>query len=129
MSELSISGKLKTILPLESGTAKSSGKEWQKQQFLVSNNDGYEGKEQIFCFEVFGAEKVENLSKYHKEGDSILVKFNISTNEWKGKYFTSLSAWRIEKVEGTSGMPAVPPMEAFEPAGDLNEEDHDDLPF
>jgi len=26
-------------------------------------------------------------------------------------------------------LPPVPPMDAFEPAGDLNEDDHDDLPF
>ena len=31
--------------------------------------------------------------------------------------------------EGAENMPPVPPMEAFEPADDLNEEDHDDLPF
>lgn len=125
MSELAITGNLKTVLPVESGTSKA-GKEWQKQQFIVANNDGYEGREQIFCFEVFGDEKVENLAKYHKEGDAVTVKFNISTNEWKGKYFTSLSAWRIEKAEGTATAPTAP---VFEPAGDLNEEDSQDLPF
>ena len=67
MSELSITGSIKKILPIESGTAKSTGNEWQKQSFIVSNKDGYEG--------------------------------NIGTNEWKDKYFTSLSAWRIEKLK------------------------------
>lgn len=125
MSELSITGNLKTLLPVESGVAKASGKEWKKQQFIVANNDGYEGKEQIFCFEVFGDEKVEGLTKYHKEGDAITVKFNISTNEWKDRYFTSLSAWRIEKAEAqTSSAPAFEPAP---PAG--NSDDHDDLPF
>lgn len=99
MSELSITGKIKKFLPIESGVAKASGKEWKKQNFIISNNEGYEGKEQIFCFEVFGEEKVENLTKYQKEGDEIKVQFNIGTNEWKDKYFTSLSAWRIEKLD------------------------------
>lgn len=99
MSELSITGSIKKILPIESGTAKSTGNEWQKQSFIVANNEGYEGKEQIFCFEVFGQEKVENLTKYQKEGDKVKVSFNIGTNEWKDKYFTSLSAWRIEKLK------------------------------
>ena len=125
MSELSITGNLKTLLPVESGVAKASGKEWKKQQFIVANNDGYEGKEQIFCFEVFGDEKVEGLTKYHKEGDEVTVKFNISTNEWKGKYFTSLSAWRIEKAEAQT--PSAPP--AFEPANAVNNDDTDGLPF
>lgn len=126
MSELSITGNLKTLLPVESGVAKSSGKEWKKQQFIVSNNDGYEGKEQIFCFEVFGEEKVESLTKYHKVGDEVTVKFNISTNEWNDKYFTSLSAWRIEKAEGTA---IPPPAPVFEPAGELNESEDSGLPF
>jgi hypothetical protein len=32
--------------------------------------------------------------------------------------------------EDSSGeIPPIPPMDAFEPVTDLNEEDHDDLPF
>ena len=118
MSELTITGSIKKFLPIESGTAKASGKEWQKQSFIVSNNDGYEGKEQIFCFEVFGEEKVGNLTKFQKEGDSVKVSFNIGTNEWKGKYFTSLSAWRIEKSTGEAPIAAV-----------VVEEEAGDLPF
>ena len=48
---------------------------------------------------MFGDEKVENLNKYNKEGDTVTVEFNVNTNEWKGKYFTSLSAWRIDKAD------------------------------
>jgi len=95
-----IKGVIKKMLPVESGTAKSSGNEWKKQCFVVANNEGYEGKEQIFCFEVFGADKVDNLSKYNKEGDLVEVSFNISTNEWNDKYFTSLQSWKVAKIEG-----------------------------
>jgi hypothetical protein len=48
------------------------------------------------------------------------------------KYFNSIQGWRIENKQQqapAAGMPPVPPMEAFEPADNLNEEDHDDLPF
>ncbi len=48
------------------------------------------------------------------------------------KYFNSVQGWRIEAIQpAASGenMPPVPPADAFEPAGDLKEEDHDDLPF
>ena len=121
MSELTITGSIKKILPIEKGLAKSSGKEWQKQSFIVSNNDGYEGKEQIFCFEVFGEDKVSNLTKFQKEGDSVKVSFNIGTNEWKDKYFTSLSAWRIEAVGSASNTPQAP--------AEQLEEIEDTLPF
>ena len=124
MSELTITGSIKKFIPIESGIAKASGKEWKKQNFILANNDGYEGKEQIYCFEVFGDEKVENLSKCQKEGDSVKVSFNIGTNEYnnptKGmQYFTKLSAWRIEKAEGAP--------EAFTPPSLVEQED--DLPF
>jgi len=103
MSELTITGSIKKFTSIQSGVSKASGKEWQKQNFILSNNEGYEGREQIFCFEVFGQEKVENLTKFQKEGDLVKVSFNISTNEYnnptKGiQYFTSLSSWRIEKL-------------------------------
>ena len=123
MSELTITGSIKKFLPVESGVAKASGKEWKKQNFIVANNEGYEGKEQIFCFEVFGEEKVTNLTKFQKEGDAVKVSFNIGTNEWKDKYFTSLSAWRIEKDDNDVKVPdlKVPPL-----AGG---QELDDLPF
>ena len=113
-----IKGVIKTILPVEQGVSKSSGNEWQKQTFVVSNNEGYEGKEQIFAFEVFGADKVDNLTKYNKEGDFVEVNFNISTNEYKGKYYTSLQSWKVSKLQGTSS-----------DSNETVEEDENDLPF
>lgn len=95
MSELTVKGIIKTVLDVQSGTAKTSGNEWKKLTFVVANNEGYEGKEQIFAFEIFGEEKVENFQKYNKIGQNVEVSFNIGTNEWKGKYFTSLSAWKV----------------------------------
>ena len=126
MSELTITGSIKKFLPIENGIAKASGKEWKKQNFIVSNNEGYEGKEQIFCFEFFGEEKVTNLSKFQKEGDNVKVSFNIGTNEWKGKYFTSLSAWRIEKLVD---VPQEDDQEELQPQTSMDILEPDDLPF
>jgi len=102
---LEITGKLEKFLDVQKGTSKE-GKEWSKQSFLVRTTDEYNN---LYCFEVFGDEKVENLTKYQKENDEVKVVFNVGTNEWKGKYFTSLSAWRIEKVGVTQdeGTPIV----------------------
>ena len=91
-------GKIKKFLDVQSGVAKSSGNPWASQEFVIANNDGYEGKEQIFCFKVFGEEKVEQLTKFNKVGDDVKVFFNISTNEYNGKYYTSLNSWRVEKI-------------------------------
>jgi hypothetical protein len=100
------------VLDIQSGTSKS-GKEWQKLTFVGETVEEYNN---VYAFEIFGAEKVENFNKFNKVGDLVSVEFNVSCNEWKGKYFTSLAAWRVEKGSGTAE-------EA--PAGD----DSDDLPF
>lgn len=121
MSELKLKGKITAILDLQKGTSKA-GKEWQKQSFVISNNEGYNGKEQIFCFEIFGAEKVETFNKFNKVNDIVNVSFNIQTNEYQGKYYTSLQSWRIDKLENDS----------VNKQTDLSEDldtDSDDLPF
>ena len=110
-------GTINTVLPVESGTSQS-GKEWKKLNFVISNYEGYEGAEQIFAFEIFGTEKVDNFEKYNKVGQDVEVSFNIRTNEWKDKYYTSLQAWKVmsgERVEASAPV--------------LEEEGSDSLPF
>ena len=117
---LEITGKITKVLPLQKGTTKD-GKEWQKQLFILDNNEKYNN---IFCFEIFGEEKVQKFNQYNKVGDSVKVDFNVSTNEWNGKYFTSLQAWKVFKADA-SEMP--PP---FEPAPVNNlDYDSEDMPF
>lgn len=119
MSNFEITGKLEKFLEPQSGTSKA-GKEWKKQSFTVTTEDEYNN---LYCLEVFGDEKVENLTKYQNEGDQVKVTFNVSTNEWQGKYYTSLSAWRIEKVQSET-----PQANNVEPIT-TPEEEEDGLPF
>ena len=102
-----VKGRIKTILEVVSGTSKAD-KPWSKQTFIVSNNEGYEGKEQIFAFEVFGVEKVDKFKQYNKIDDIVEVSFNIQTNEYNGKYYTSLQSWKVQssttqEIESTEG--------------------------
>ena len=103
---MEITGKITKMLEPQTGTSKA-GKEWSKQSFVVETDEQYNN---LYCFDVFGGEKVANLTKYNKVGDTVKVEFNVNTNEWEGKYFTSLSAWRIGKVESKAVEPAAPPV-------------------
>ena len=103
------------VLDIESGTSKA-GKEWKKVTFVGETDQEYNN---LYAFEIFqgeGKDQVDNFNKFNKVGDVVTVEFNVSCREWQGKYFTNLSAWRVEKGSGTAE-------EA--PAGD----DSDDLPF
>jgi len=115
-----LKGVIKTVLPIQSGESKATGKEWKKLTFVLANNEGYEGAEQIFAFEIFGAEKVENFEKYNKVGQSVDVSFNIKTNEYKEKYYTSLQAWKV-----FASSDKVSPQE---PENDVSDSG-DDMPF
>ena len=120
MSELKVTGKIIKVLDKQSGTSKTTGKEWQTQDFVIDTNEEWNN---LYCFALFGAEKIDNFEKYNKVGQTVEVEFNVSCREYKGKYYTNLSAWKIQKAEGNNDP------EAFEPANDLDSKEHDDLPF
>jgi len=98
MIELKITGKIKTILDTVTGTSKD-GNDWKKIEFIVSNNEGYQGKEQLFCFQIFGADKVDKFLEYNKVGNEVDVKFNVKTNKHNGRYYTNLDAYGVYGVQ------------------------------
>ena len=112
MSEFKVTGKVEKILPVVKGTTKA-GAEWQKLEFVIKTDDEYNN---IYCFEIFGDEKVESFNKYTKLHDMVEVKFNVKCNEWKEKYYSSLSAWSVFKAEAA---PAFEPVAVDEQSGDL----------
>ena len=125
MSELKQSGKIVKILEKVTGTKKDGSGEWVKQSFVIDNGEQYNN---LSAFEMFGEEKVENLNKHNKVGDNVEVSFNINCNEWQGKYYTTLQAWKVFKAESNAQKVANEVDANFEPVKDLLEAT-DDLPF
>ena len=113
-----VKGSITTISDIE-----DAGK-GKKLSFRIDTKEQYNN---IVEFELFkGADYVEHLDnfvKYNKVGDEVEVEFNLKTFNWKpesdNKIFTSLSAWRVEKMAGEPQQEAV----TNEPVEDL------DLPF
>lgn len=87
---MEISAKTIVVLPIESGTSKS-GKPWQKQSFVVETGEKYLKK---ICFQLFG-DKVNDCPKI---GDEVKVSFDIDSQEYKGRWYTQLNAWKVEKA-------------------------------
>ena len=79
MSDFKVTGKVEKILPVVKGTSKT-GAEWQKLEFVVKTDDEYNN---IYCFEIFGEEKVEAFKKFTKTNDMVDVKFNVKCNDGK----------------------------------------------
>ena len=84
----------------------------------------------------FIQDKTDLLDAY-KEGEAVKISINLRGREWTNpqgetKYFNSIQGWRIERLqeEGSDpNIPPVPPVGSFEPVDEINEDDHDDLPF
>jgi len=127
-TELKVTGKITAIPEKITGEKKDGSGTWEKQIFILDSGDEYNN---LFSFEVFGEEKVANFNQYNKVGSIVDVKFNISTNEWQGKYFTSLQAWSVFKAESeergaTEPYDLKPPRQG---APVINNDEVSDLPF
>lgn len=125
---MELQGKIKLIE--ETKTYGSNG--FRKREMVITTEEQYP---QSILIE-FVQDKTELLNSY-QVGQDVKVHINIRGREWVNpegvtKYFNSIQGWRIESLAPaapSSNMPPVPPMDAFEPANDFNEDEHDDLPF
>ncbi len=125
---MEVQGRIKMID--ETKTYGNNG--FRKREVVVTTEEQYP---QHILVE-FVQDKCDLLNNY-SVGQMVKISINLRGREWvnpqgETKYFNSIQGWRIENLQteaDTDNMPPVPPMEAFEPADDLNEEDHDDLPF
>ncbi len=68
-------------------------------------------------------------------GDKIEVTFNLRGRQWvspqgETKYFTTLDAWRVQKIDSQAGVPAAEGSGVYDMAvGAADEDGADDLPF
>lgn len=123
---MEVQGRITKILDPVSGTSKA-GKEWKKQTFILETEEKYNN---VYPIEVFGLDKLEEVKDVLQVGNEVNVHFNVNANEWQGKYFVSLSSWKIEigsafavTSEGAKQFEA----HGTEGGGDV--EHDDDLPF
>ena len=126
---MEVQGRIKMID--ETKTYGNNG--FRKREVVVTTEEQYP---QHILVE-FVQDKCDLLNNY-SVGQMVKISINLRGREWvnpqgETKYFNSIQGWRIENLQAeqsaSDNMPPVPPMEAFEPADDYNEEDHDDLPF
>jgi len=83
----------------------SSG--FQKREFVITTEEQYP---QDIKFEVV-KEKCGDLDRY-AVGQSVNVSFNIRGNEYNGKYFVNLQAWKLEGAKAAPVAVAAAPAPA-----------------
>ena len=113
--ELKINGKVKVMM--ETQTFDSG---FSKREFVITTQEQYPQDVKLECVK----DKISMLDGL-SEGDDVDVSFNVRGNEYNGRYFVNLQAWRIEK----SGAAPAPTPEAPDTALEPLAEGEDDLPF
>lgn len=125
---MEILGKVKVL-----GEEQQISPTFKKRELVVTTDEQYP---QHIMIE-FIQDKTDLLNNL-AVGEAVKVSINISGREWvspqnETKYFNSIKGWRVEKMQSetptASQMPPMPAAEAFAPATDVKEEEHDDLPF
>ncbi len=99
---------------------------FKKRQIVIATDEQYVQHIPID----FVQDKCDILDKYNV-GQEVKVSINIRGNEYQGKYYCNLNGWRIEKLSDAPVETAkfIPTQEAFAPVANVQEEEHDDLPF
>lgn len=125
---MELQGKIKLID--ETKTYGNNG--FRKREMVLTTEEQYP---QTVMIE-FIQDKTELLNKY-QVGQDVKISINIRGREWVNpegvtKYFNSIQGWRIENLAPAApsgNIPPMPPEESFKQADELNEDEHDDLPF
>ena len=144
---MEIEGIITTVFAKQSGTSKN-GKEWTKQDFILEVEGQYT---RHILFTRMGADKIEKYPTIN--GQHVKVSFDIDAREYNGKWYNSITAWKVELVStiadnrynGNNGAPyqaqdgsyrqqppksaPVPQQPNMFPPQQSNADGNDDLPF
>lgn len=127
---MELAGKVIAVLEPRGGVSKN-GNEWKVQEYVIETHGQYPRR---MCFDVFGADKIQQFNI--QVGEELNVFFDIDAREWQGRWFNSIRAWKVERVNADAQQ--MPPMDApFPPLNaapaapvDFSSSDEkDDLPF
>ncbi len=123
-----------TLKVLEEPQTFASG--FTKREFVIEVPDG--NYPQMVKFEAV-RDKIDQLNNFSL-GDELKVTFDVRGNEYKGRYYVNLNAWKIQgEASGGGAAPAAgapqgassdPPPGAFDNNFDNESEaTEDDIPF
>ena len=119
--------KIIQVLPEQKFNGKNG--EIVKNAFVIEWTDN--GYTQKLCLEVMGNEKWEKMQKAVAVGNEVLVKYDATSREWQGKWFTSCSCFYCSNVGGQQTQQSVnkDPSHAVQSTQQAPPPQDDNLPF
>lgn len=120
-------GRVRKILPLRSGTSKSTGNEWKALPFIFeyfeNETDRYADS---VLLETFDTNVIDNL----QEGMEVRCGFSHRTREYEGRTYNEVRLYKIQSIK-KSQEPAAPqaPAAYDNTPPPPQQEKKNDLPF
>ena len=124
---MELTGKITTILPLQSGIGKN-GNEWKKQEIIIQTEEQYP---KSICITLWG----NTISNNIKQDNKIKASVDIESREFNGKWYTTVKAWKIESLSASNEVEKnfneAPPLRGDEDLDAYfgNERKDDEMPF
>ena len=131
-------GRVKELMPVQSGTSQKTGEPWKNQQFVFGF---YESSDAIYEREVILKLRNDKVDLYKLQvGDKIKAKFSIGINTWEGKKYNDVYTGDIEILQRANPQQAPEPQQqqgvatngdpsVTGPQGEQQPAQGDDLPF
>ena len=88
---MKVEGRILYIMDVKSGVSKN-GKNWKTVDFVVEIPGQYPKK---VCFNLFGEERVATFCGTCNVQDEVVVDFEIDAQEYLGKWYNKVSAWKV----------------------------------
>ena len=131
---MDLQGKIIQVLPEQRFNGKNG--EVVKNSFVIEWMDN--GFKQHLCLEVVGADKFEKMQKAVVVGYDVQVRFNVTSREWQGRWFTSCQCFYCANIGAVNNQPQQtqqqqrmpsPEPQAQIPQDGTHVENDSDLPF
>lgn len=91
---MEIAGKIKSLLPVQSGESKA-GNTWKKQQFILETTTSQYPK--TVAIQIWG----DNIEKFGlNEGEDVVASIDVESREFNGRWYTDVKAWKVQKTAG-----------------------------
>ena len=133
---MEITGKIKAIMPANSGVSQRTGNSWMSQDYVL---DYFWWPNQTqpsqMTFRVFGEERIKNFDLHIN--DEVKITFHIEAHEYDGRWFNEVQCTGCQKIGAiaqqqtqlTSATETTEQQQQGETSAPANNEQADDLPF
>ena len=107
--EYEIEGSIKAIMDTQ-----TFGSGFTKREFVITTEEKFPQDVKLETIK----DKTTLLDRF-SEGQRVKASFNIRGNEYKGKYYVNLQAWKINPADSGGGQDDGPPIS--EPPADYDQ--------